>query len=1078
MQITFIKPLNKVIALIITLIFIVHGSLYGSLPNDAVNQQETLTVTGTVTATTTAEPLPGVSIQIKGTTTGSITDINGVYSIEAEAGDILIFSYIGYLNEEVTVRSETVVDIALVEDIIGLDELVVVGYGVQKKKLNTGASLNVKNEEIMARNTSTAMDALQGVSPGVSITRNNGVPGSGTKVFIRGIGTTGNSEPLYIVDGIAVGNIDYLSPSDIESIDVLKDGASAAIYGSRAANGVILVTTKKGKEGKVQVTYDGYIGWSNPYNLPEMMNALQYAAYMDTARVNSDQSPYDYESLVPDWNKIESGEWEGTDWIEEFRNPNAFSQSHAFNFTGGSEKSIYSAGVSYLEEEGIFGNNDVNSTYKRLNLRLNSEHVLWESNGRDILVLGQNLTYTNTKNPTIRAGSIYWNDLYNMIVQSPFLPMWADSTDDTAYPYHDAIDWNGNSPNPMAMMDLQSRENYNNNNTIVGNAFLDLQPINNLHIRSSIGINNWYGSSRHYTRAYDYSNIDVREDDQIRQRMYSGFNWTFTNTIAYNFDLNDEHNFTVLAGMESIKTQVNQFVEGYNRATLFNDPEYGYLTNAPVIDPTWTEINGKDEYGWGLVSYFGRLSYDYKEKYLFTAVVRRDGSSNFAEGNRYGTFPSLSAGWVISSEPFMEGASHIMNYLKFRASWGQNGNENITPFQYLAAISYGESPDITEWYFFGNDNAHQDVGAYPPILPNPDVSWETSEQVNLGLDMHFLNNKLQVNFDLYNKATRDWLVVAPALASNGTGAPFINGGDVTNKGVELVLGWNDRIGDFKYNITGTFAYNKNEVVAIANEEKIIHGPSNVLSQGTSEMFRAEVGYPIGYFWGFETDGIFQTQDEADDWNSQGTAVGDTAYYASLQAGDVRFVDANNDGVIDDLDKGMIGNPHPDYIYSIQLNLEYKGIFLNFVGTGKAGHQIASSYRAIGNSQRDNRTTEVFESWTGPGTSNRLPRVQYSPHPNTRNISDLYIDDASYFRIANLTIGYDLSQGIKGIPFEQTRVYFSVKNLATFTKYRGMDPEVGYNPETNDGNDYPWASGIDLGLYPIARTFLVGLSITF
>jgi TonB-linked SusC/RagA family outer membrane protein len=1089
MQITFNKPRRKVIALFVSLIFIVHGSLYGSLPNDAVQQQETFTVTGKVTAATTGEALPGVSIQLKGTVTGTITNIDGIYTLDVKAGDVLVFSYVGYLNEEITVSSETTIDVALVEDIIGLDELVVVGYGVQKKKLNTGASLNVKGEEIIARNTTTAMDALQGISPGVSITRNNGLPGSGSRVYIRGMGTIGNAEPLYIVDGIAVEDIDYLSPSDVESIDVLKDGATAAIYGSRAANGVILVTTKKGKSGKMQVTYDGWLGWSNPYKLPDLLNAQQYAEIMDSANANSGRAPHNFAALVPDWDRIQSGDWEGTDWLEEFRNPNAFSQSHAFGFTGGSERSSYSMGISYLTEEGIFGSDDVNSTFKRLNLRLNSEHILWKAKGRDILVFGENLTFTNRKNPTIRTGNIYWSDVHNMLVCSPFLPLYGDSASvqATPFPYHQSIRWDASQANPIANMELQSKWNWNNNNTIVANAYLDLQPIKNLHLRSSIGLNNWYGSSRQWQPAFNLSAVYNLDMDAVRQQMYSGYSWTFTNTVSYNFSLQNTHNFVVLIGTESVRTESDLSIQGYNRNSIFQDPEYAYLDNAQTIVPTWTEINGRDDYGWAMISYFGRLSYDYKEKYLLTGVIRRDGSSNFAKGNRFGIFPSVSAGWVITAEPFMEPVSEFLNYLKLRASWGQNGNENIDPFQYLASISYGSNEELhwgstgwTEYYFFGYDKAASpSIGAYPPILPNPDVSWETSEQLNLGLDMYFLNNKLQFTFDLYKKDTRDWLVVAPALRTNGTGAPYINGGDVTNKGIELILGWNDHAGDFSYNLTGTFAYNKNEVVNINNDEKIIHGEPNVLSQGTGEMYRAEVGFPIGYFWGYKTDGIFQTQDEVDAWNSLGSAVadpdspGDSLYFADLQPGDMKFVDTDGNGIIDDDDKVMIGDPNPDFIFGIQFNAEYKGIFVSLIGTGAAGHQIAKSYRSFGDSYRNNFTTEIFERWTGPGTSNTIPRVLATPHRNTSYVSDMYIQDADYFRISNLTIGYDLSRGIKIIPFEETRLYFSARNLVTFTKYDGMDPEVGYGPE-----DDPWASGIDLGLYPVARTFLVGLSIKF
>jgi TonB-linked SusC/RagA family outer membrane protein len=1060
-------------ALLILPVIFITGSLNA---NNLLQDKQT--ITGTVLSAADKAPMPGVTIQVKGTSSGTITDLDGKFTLSAAPEDVLVFTLVGYITQEMTVGTSTNLNVVLDEDIIDLDEVVVIGYGVQKKKLNTGSSLSVKSEDIMSRNTTSAMDALQGVTPGVTITRNSGVPGSGSKVYIRGIGTTGSADPLYVVDGIAVENINFLNPSDIESIDILKDGATAAIYGARAANGVVLVSTKKGKKGKLQVTYDGYMGWSNPWKMPEMLNAKQYAEIMDSANVNAGQRPFNFSTYVPNWTEIENGTSLGTNWLKEFQNENAFSQSHAFGFTGGSDRSNFTLGISYLEEQGIFGDPDrVNSTYKRLNLRLNSDHILWQVNNRTILRFGENLAYTNEKNPTIRTGNIYWNDVHNMLVANPFTPVYApDSIAEEYNPYHYPVRWDQGSANPMADMELQSRWNWNNNNRILGNAYLELLPFKNFQVRSSFGVNNYFNSSRQWQPAYHLSSNTNLEVDNVRQSLSMGYEWTFTNTASYNLSLNNAHNFTGLIGMEAIKSQRNLSISGYNRNTIFNDPEYGYLTNAPIIDGTYSTLTGADNYGKSIASYFGRLSYDYKEKYLLTGVFRRDGSSNFARGNRWGNFWSFAGGWVVSSEAFMESIKNTINYLKIRGSWGQNGNENILAFQYLAAISYGLELDDagqyirdTERYFFGLDKSLYTNGGFPPILPNPDVTWETSEQLDGGIDAYFLNNKLQLTFDLYQKITRDWLVPAPALASNGTGAPYINGGDVTNQGFEVMLSWVEKKGEFSYGATATFGHNRNEVTSIANDEGIIHGPGTVLSQGTSEMFRAEVGYPIGYFWGYETDGILQNWTEV---NAYVGADGEP-YFADAQPGDVRFVDQNDDGVIDDDDKVMIGDPNPDYIYGIQFHAEYKGISIQLVGTGQGGNQIAKAYRSFGDSPKNNYTTEIYDRWTGEGTSDRLPRIQFTPHRNARNISDIYIEDGDFFRISNITIGYDLSKGLKFIPFAETRVYFAIKNALTFTKYSGMDPEIGYGP-----TGYDWASGIDLGLYPVARTYMVGLSIKF
>lgn len=1048
--------------------------------NPGLNWQDDVKViTGTVTDKSNNDPLPGVSIVIQGTTKGTITDFDGNYTISASSADVLIFSFVGYLEQQIKVESQSVINITMEADVVGLDEVVVIGYGTQKKKLNTGATLSIGGDDIQQLNTTGTMDALKGLSPGVSITQNNGMPGAGNKIFIRGIGTTGNYEPLYIVDGVAVGNIDNLSPSDIETLDVLKDAASAAIYGSRGANGVVLVTTKKGiKNSAPVVNYSGYYGVQNVYKRPELLNAQQYIEILNEAAVNAEKTPYNYASLIPNYDKIESGEWEGTNWFEAIEEKNAPVQSHALNISGGSETSVFSIGASYLDHQGILGK-QVNNDYKRINLRLNSEHILLKMGGHNLLTFGENFTYTNTKNPTLRTGSIYWSDVHNMMVASPVLPIYAEDVEDPSYPYHHSIAWDPNESNPIAAMELQSKYNTNNNNTIIGNAYIELEPIKNLKARSSVGINNWYGSSRHWIPAYNLSNINSFDDDQLTQSMNSGYTWTSTNTLTYNTNILGAHNITLLAGQEALKTAASLSITGHNDSSIFNNYEYAYLDNFVALGDrlsTNARFGGRDDFGWAMLSYFARVSYDYKEKYMATAVMRWDASSNFAKGYRWGKFPSVSAGWVISNEDFMGDVKSWLNFAKLRASWGKNGNQDISrDFVYLSLIELNTSN-----YFFGPERDQITTGSSPFQVPNPYIEWEKSIQTNIGLDANFLNNRLQFAFDWYQKDTKDWLNEKLSSVMDGTRAPWVNGGLVRNRGIETMIKWSDTRGDFKYSVSGTIAYNKNVVVEIPSADSIIHGPANVLSQGTTEMFRAEVGYPIGYFWGFETDGILQNEQEVADYNWNGVPYFNGSSPSTQQLpGDLRFVDQNDDGRINVDDKVMIGSPHPDFIFGIQVNLEFRGFFMNIAGNGMAGHQIAMNYRSV-DSPKQNYTTQIYERWHGEGTSDRMPRLFQGAHRNYQYVSDIYIYDGDFFRISNLTVGYDFKKLSSKIPAKEIKLYVTAKNLHTFTKYPGMDPEVGYSPTdgSNPDNDFPWGSGIDLGLYPQARTFMLGANITF
>lgn len=1046
------------------------------------------TVWGVVTSADDNQPLPGVSVVVRGTTTGTVTDVDGVYQLQVAADAVLLYSFVGMQSQEVSVDGRSEINVTLESAAFDVDEVVVVGYGVQRKALTTGSNLNVKGEDIAEMNTGSAMEALQGIAPGISITRNNGAPGSGTRVIVRGLGTIGNANPLYIVDGVAVGNIDYLNPSDIESIDVLKDAASAAIYGSRAANGVVLVTTVKGRqELQARITYDAYYGVQNIYKNLDPLTAQEYMYIMDEGRINDGLAPFNWETMIKNnswlnnnfgglgtqlgeevWNKLQNG-WEGTNWIDEMTSKDAPVQSHAVNITGGSNDLTYSMGVSWFDQKSIIGGDITDAGYKRFTARLNTQMVLKKNSSHNIITVGENFTYTNTENRSARTGDIYWNDLHNALVQHPLMPAyWQPAIDNNVNPFGftPTMDGINQHTNPIASMFYAGNYNYGKGNRIVGNIFGELEPIKDLKLRSSFGIDSWFGHNRSMNPTYALGTQYTDDVNGAEQSQYFGNNWTWTTTLSYGFNIGD-HDFNALVGYEVLQNQINTEIGGSRTNLLFpGDPRYAYIENTKS-PASISDINvwGADwaAGGGGLMSYIARAQYNYLEKYLLSATMRADGSSNFAEGNRWGYFPSFSAGWIMSSEDFMLG-NPVINFAKLRASWGQNGNQSIPNFIYSSQIAY-----VFPGYFFGDTKPVSGTTAYPERVPNPDVTWETSEQLNVGIDMQLLNSRLGVTLDWYKKTTKDWLLEAPILGTSGAGAPYINGGDIENTGVELMLSWNERINDFSYGVTLSGAYNKNEVTRIANTDGIIHGPSHVLSQGTAAVSRVEVGYPIGYFYGYQTDGILQNQDEVDAY----VTPDGIPYFNDQRPGDVRFVDQNKDGLIDEEDKVYLGNPNPDFDLGAQINLEYKGIYLNTTLTGKFGMQVMQSYRSFADQFTQNYTSSVFERWHGEGTSNKMPRLTYGSNRNQQYISDIYMHDADYVRISNLTLGYDFSKMLSSFrSISSLRIYGAVNNLYTFTKYNGMDPEVRF------GHNAEWASGIDLGLYPLPRTVMFGLSVAF
>jgi len=1042
-----------------------------------------VTVKGRVTYQTDGSPLPGVTIMVTGTSTGVLSDADGTYSIQTRMGSTLKFTFIGMTPVEVTVTSATV-NVTMADAPTDLDEIVVIGYGVQKKALVTGANLNVKGDQIAELNTSTAMEALQGIATGISVTRNSGAPGAGTKATIRGLGTIGNSAPLYIVDGVSVGNIDYLNASDIESIDVLKDAASSAIYGSRAANGVILVTTKKGEKGSAPViTYDYYYGMQNIYKKLPALNAQEYMFIMDEGRANDGLAPNDWESILKNnsyinstfpgnlgtqlgeevWAKLQGG-WEGTDWVDEMSMKNAPVQSHSLNVTGSSKDVIYAFGVSYFDQSGILGGDLIDAGFRRFTARLNSEMVLIKNSKHDIVTVGENFTFNNTRNKWLGTGDIYWNDLHNALVTNPLLPAYWDKSPD---PYGFTPTLEGISlgqTNPLAMLFYnRSYFQWGKGNTLAGNAYINIEPVKNLRIRSSFGINSWFGNNRLWAPTYKLSAQYNNANDRVEQTMYQGISFTLTNTVSYDFSVG-QHKISVLAGNEILDNVLNSNLGGSKTNSIFGKPDYAYLDNVNAESLAGISTWGNDwaAQGGGLLSYYGRVSYNFREKYIFDAVFRADGSSNFAKGNRWGFFPSASAGWIFTEEEFMKDNDWI-SFGKLRASWGQNGNQSIDNFIYSSNIAY-----LPQGYYFGPDKLVTSPTAIPANVPNPDVTWETSEQLNIGVDARFFKSNLGLSLDYYNKITRDWLVLAPILGTAGAGAPYVNGGDIRNSGIEFNINWKGQVSDFIYGASLSGTMNRNEVTRLANAEGIINGTGDVLSQGTAAVSRVEVGFPIGFFYGLETDGLLQNQDDVDAWV---TPEG-LPYFEDQRPGDVKFVDQNNDGLINDDDKVMLGSPLPDFEMGLQLNAEYKGIYANATLVGKFGMQVMQSYRSFADNFTQNYTTQIFGRWHGEGTSDRIPRLGYASTRNTNLISDIFMHNADFLRVSNVVVGYRFGNLLKNLSwFKGASVYASVNNLYTFTKYDGMDPDVGYAPDS-------WASGIDLGLYPLPRTVMFGASVTF
>ena len=1039
----------------------------------AAASAQNVTVKGKVTDSN-GEPVIGVTVMLSSNNTvGTLTDGDGNYSISVPSNASLTFSCVGFATQEEALNGRSVINVVLQEDTEFLDETVVIGYGTQKKRLLTGATINITGEEIQKQNTTNALGALYSSVPGVNIVQSSGVPGAGYNITVRGLGTTGSAGPLIVIDGVAGGNLDDLNPADIESIDILKDAASAAIYGARAANGVVLVTTRQGKIGekKATVTFDAYTGFQTPNtNGVHGVTATEYLDLISRADLHEFDNIEKTMPVQMQW--IREGKWNGTDWFTESINKNAPNNNMVLGVTGGSDSVRYSFSFSKSYQEGTLGVPKP-TYYDRTTVRANTDFTVLRKNNRDVIKLGENVVVSITDSRGMSTSG-RGSDVSNLLTKTPLLP--AYDLDGSIYTYDKQVRdaWDARDNEVNLLQEREMKESEGKGARVQGNVYLEVSPIRDLRLRTAFGFRANSNFSRSYTPEYQLTASDFKDYDSVSQSSSVSTNWTWELTANYRKTFAKAHTVEALAGTSIEATGWGMNLNGTRSSTKFGTWEsanLGSVEGALTSDEHASMGGGNTIPYNNLLSFFGRLNYSYKDKYLFTAIVRSDGSSNFAKGHRWGVFPSVSAGWVISSEPWMAFAKDWLSFFKIRGSWGQNGNCRIENFQYTGTIS------LNGQYDFSYDQTNPVSAAYPDKIPNAKLSWETSEQLAIGFDSRYFRSRLGVIFDWYRKDTKDWLVTPPSMGILGASAASINGGAVRNSGVELSFTWNDKIGDLRYSVGLNGSYNKNTVLYINNADGMIHGEKKIISENVAKEdgFRAEPGKPIGYFLGMASEGIFQNQAQIDEYNAKGYLFMNG--YENAQPGDVIWINQNDDDKYDEQDCVEIGNPHPDYTMGFSVSLQWKGLDFSVNGSGAFGMQVMQSYRQFALQDLQSFTNNLVNRyWTGEGSTNKFPRYSSGSHNNFKcnsYNSDIFIQDADYVKIRNITLGYDFKQVFKRLPFQMFRIFVTGQNLFTFTGYDGMDPEVG-----TGAPGYSWSSGIDTGFYPSPKVYMAGVSIKF
>ena len=1013
---------------------------------------QTFSLKGTVTSAKDGQSLTGVTVVVKGTARGTITDVQGQYSINVRDGETVSFSFLGMESQSVALsHRQKVLNITLAESVNSLDEVIVIGYGTQKKATVTGAISHVTPAQLESMPVSRIEQALQGRTSGLTIAASSGAPGAGSTVRVRGTTSINGSDPLYVIDGVPVdvGGIDFLNQSDIESIDVLKDAASAAIYGTKAASGVILITTKKGKSGAMQVNYNAYYGTQAPARKLSLINSTQYETLRNESLV-ADGKPI----LFPDPKSLGTG----TDWQNAIFNKDARIQNHELSISGGSDKSTYYTSFGYYNQEGIISPSI--SNYKRYTLRFNSNHKI-----NSWLTFGNNLAYsyirsqggvtTNSEFGGQLSSAINLDPLTPIVITDPAIiasdlytlnPVYHDAN---GHPYAISNYVNQEMTNPLAQMKTQEG-NFGWSHNFVGNVFAEIEPIKGLKLRSSIGAKLAFYGGQSFGQIYFLSaNNSNKINNGFSRNSNNGLIWNWDNTASYT-RVFGKHNLSALVGTgaqsnSSTGLSANNIglpVSSFNSASM-NFP----LPDANKIGGGW------ESQPYFLNSYFGRITYDYEGKYLFTGILRVDGSSNFGSNNKYGKFPSASFGW----NPYMENfwpKNDIVNTLKIRGSYGVNGNDNLPAFAYVSTIGGGRN------YVLGNNLIN--IGYSPNAPANPDLKWEQTTQSNVGFDAVLLRN-FSLTFDVYQKKTTGMLLqVQLPMYIGASGSPYGNIADMTNNGIELELGYHAKINDFKFDVRGNASYLKNNVTYLGTDKQFTTGAT--FQASAYEISRTAVGHPIGSFYGFQTMGLFQTPSDVTNYRGKdGKPIQPNA-----KPGDFKFADLDGDGAITTADRTYIGDPTPDFTYGFTANASWKNFDITLFGQGVAGNKIFQGLRRL-DIVTANYQTSALSRWTGPGTSNSYPRlIDSDPNGNFTNPSAFYLEDGAYFRIKTLQLGYTFSNStIKRVGLQKARIYVTANNLATFTKYTGFDPEIG-------GGSY----GIDRGYYPQARSFMVGVNVTF